>query len=300
MHNEDVKPNHHWSTHIFTQIIDYGPVYGFWSFTYERLNKVLKSYHTNNHGGGEIEVTFFRAFKRDVKLRGLVRNGSIMCRACEKLIRAPLSQLMSLSNPRDEDDEDEYTACLRNTVQSILATDGDVRGTVASLAREIEEFAEDGEINGGIITLFAYSTSTIAYFISVDTRFSLGPGAIQHLERHMQQHLLNFYRKDSQSIKICSRTSSALPTNAAYLSGSATFHSHIILDGRRIAPCPHKEKASNAIVQVDLNGTRYVGQVIAIITHTQSKIPIPTRTLLHVDWFVRCADEEIATTLWDP
>jgi hypothetical protein len=61
LHPDCVKPNFHWLTHIFDQIADYGSVYNFWTFTYERLNKVLKSYATNNHVG-EIEVTFFRAF----------------------------------------------------------------------------------------------------------------------------------------------------------------------------------------------------------------------------------------------
>lgn len=59
-------------THIFDEIRDFGPVYNFWSFLFERLNKVLKSYATNGHKGGELEVSFFRAFERDVKLRAMV------------------------------------------------------------------------------------------------------------------------------------------------------------------------------------------------------------------------------------
>ncbi|KAH9918998.1 hypothetical protein B0H21DRAFT_702279, partial [Amylocystis lapponica] len=72
IHPTHVKPNFHFVTHIFEQIEDYGPVYGFWTFLTERLNKVLKSYATNNHDGGELEVTFFRAFSREVRLRRLV------------------------------------------------------------------------------------------------------------------------------------------------------------------------------------------------------------------------------------
>lgn len=72
MYPEDVKPNHHWSTHNPDQILDFGPVYHFWSFTNERLNKVLKSFTTNNHNGGEVEVSFFRAFCRDARLREIV------------------------------------------------------------------------------------------------------------------------------------------------------------------------------------------------------------------------------------
>ncbi|KAL5478281.1 hypothetical protein ACEPAI_2465 [Sanghuangporus weigelae] len=40
IHKSDVKPNHHWVTHVFDQIRDFGPVYGFWTFTNEHLNKL--------------------------------------------------------------------------------------------------------------------------------------------------------------------------------------------------------------------------------------------------------------------
>lgn len=59
-----MKPNHHYAIHLGECIRDYGPLSGFWTFVFERLNKTLKSYHTNNHGGGELEVTFFREFQR--------------------------------------------------------------------------------------------------------------------------------------------------------------------------------------------------------------------------------------------
>src|SRR6267154_4649925 len=72
IHGDHVKPNFHWVTHIFDQILDYGPVYGFWTFVFERLNKVLKSYSTNNHAGGELETTFVREFMRNTSLRRLV------------------------------------------------------------------------------------------------------------------------------------------------------------------------------------------------------------------------------------
>ncbi|KAJ7036197.1 hypothetical protein C8F04DRAFT_1036865 [Mycena alexandri] len=71
-HPELVKPNFHYITHIFRIIRDFGPVYGFWTFLFERLNKLLKSYETNNHGDGELEVTFFREFHRDANLREVV------------------------------------------------------------------------------------------------------------------------------------------------------------------------------------------------------------------------------------
>lgn len=70
--SKDVKPNFHWVTRIFDQILDYGPVYGFWTFVFERLNKVLKNYLTNNHAGGELETTFIWEFMRNTSLQHLV------------------------------------------------------------------------------------------------------------------------------------------------------------------------------------------------------------------------------------
>ncbi|EIW80125.1 hypothetical protein CONPUDRAFT_155484 [Coniophora puteana RWD-64-598 SS2] len=37
---EALKPNFHWATHLSDQILDYGPVYNFWAFLSERLNKI--------------------------------------------------------------------------------------------------------------------------------------------------------------------------------------------------------------------------------------------------------------------
>lgn len=74
MHPEHIKPNIHYVTHIFDQIPDYGPVYGFWTYLFERLNNVLKGYSVNGRAGGELEVTFFREFHRQVKLRAMVRE----------------------------------------------------------------------------------------------------------------------------------------------------------------------------------------------------------------------------------
>ncbi|KZT51686.1 hypothetical protein CALCODRAFT_423135, partial [Calocera cornea HHB12733] len=61
-----VTPTFHWLTHMPEQVRRYGPVHGFWAFLFERLNKLLKSFNTNNHQGGEMEVTFAREFKRYV------------------------------------------------------------------------------------------------------------------------------------------------------------------------------------------------------------------------------------------
>jgi hypothetical protein len=68
-----IKPNHHYSTHVGECVRNYGPLHDFWTFLYERLNKVLKSYKTNNHGHGELETTFFNDFQKTCHISRLVR-----------------------------------------------------------------------------------------------------------------------------------------------------------------------------------------------------------------------------------
>ncbi|EPQ53843.1 hypothetical protein GLOTRDRAFT_44745, partial [Gloeophyllum trabeum ATCC 11539] len=69
-----MKPNHCWVVHQPDQIRDYGPVYGFWLFLTERLNKTLKSYHTNHHTRGQMEITLMCSFGCEKCARALVRH----------------------------------------------------------------------------------------------------------------------------------------------------------------------------------------------------------------------------------
>jgi hypothetical protein len=68
-----IKPNHHYSTHVSECVRNFGPLHDFWTFLYERLNKVLKSYKTNNHGQGDLETTFFNDFQKTCQISRLVR-----------------------------------------------------------------------------------------------------------------------------------------------------------------------------------------------------------------------------------
>ena len=47
-------PNMHLSCHLVECIRDYGPVYSFWCFSFERYNGILGSYHKNNHNIGKL------------------------------------------------------------------------------------------------------------------------------------------------------------------------------------------------------------------------------------------------------
>ena len=46
-------PNMHMHTHLHESLEDYGPVYAFWCYAFERYNGILGSYHTNYHDIGK-------------------------------------------------------------------------------------------------------------------------------------------------------------------------------------------------------------------------------------------------------
>ncbi|KAF8483159.1 hypothetical protein JB92DRAFT_2763097 [Gautieria morchelliformis] len=60
------------AVHLGSQIRDYGPVYGFWCFLDERLNKLLKAIELNNWGNGQLEISMMRAWGQDVQAWELV------------------------------------------------------------------------------------------------------------------------------------------------------------------------------------------------------------------------------------
>ncbi|KAJ6459895.1 hypothetical protein C8R45DRAFT_826624, partial [Mycena sanguinolenta] len=68
-----LKPNHHYAVHSPDQVLDYGPLNGFWAFLTERLNKILKNLNSNNWTGGRLEVSMMREFHRNTAINTIVR-----------------------------------------------------------------------------------------------------------------------------------------------------------------------------------------------------------------------------------
>ena len=64
-----VTPNMHLHTHLLECILDYGPIYSFWLFSFERYNGLLGSYHTNQRS---VEMQVMRKFLLDLKVQELV------------------------------------------------------------------------------------------------------------------------------------------------------------------------------------------------------------------------------------
>ena len=66
--SELVTPNMHLHTHLLDCIKDYGPIYSFWLFSFERYNGLLGGYRTNQRS---IELQIMRAFMSDLYIHDL-------------------------------------------------------------------------------------------------------------------------------------------------------------------------------------------------------------------------------------
>ena len=62
---DSVTPNMHLHCHLAECLLDYGPVYSFWLFSFERYNGMLGNLPTNKKA---IEIQFMRRFCRDFNL----------------------------------------------------------------------------------------------------------------------------------------------------------------------------------------------------------------------------------------
>ncbi|KAF7363429.1 hypothetical protein MSAN_00998700 [Mycena sanguinolenta] len=116
---EVIRPNHHYATHTAQSVRNYGPLHEFWTFLFERLNKVLKSYKTPNHAGGELETSFFREFQRTVQ------QSRLLSQAAHEPVGSELRQAVTVMYHATADD----------------------RGTVQALARELDAARADEGID---------------------------------------------------------------------------------------------------------------------------------------------------------
>ncbi|TFK47537.1 hypothetical protein OE88DRAFT_1714432 [Heliocybe sulcata] len=145
-------PNHHYATHTGEFVRDYGPLREFWTFLFERLNKVLKSYKTSNHMGGEIEC---------------------MTTAMSRLVCQAIADLFFGSNKEDN-------SILYQAVNAMYRASDDDHGTVQALARDLDEARENGKLHD---TKFELSPRFKKITLPLDTYFPL----LQFLQQHLPQ-----------------------------------------------------------------------------------------------------------------
>ncbi|OAD68441.1 hypothetical protein PHYBLDRAFT_173437 [Phycomyces blakesleeanus NRRL 1555(-)] len=85
----------HLHLHIQETILDFGPVYSYWLFAFERYNGLLKNISTNGKDG--FEATFMRCFIEDIYKSDFV-NSALTC-STQAPFLSVLSKLVCSSTP---------------------------------------------------------------------------------------------------------------------------------------------------------------------------------------------------------
>ncbi len=127
---EGIKPNNHWGVHLPNQLRDFGPVYAFWTFLGERLNKLLKTFNNNSRKGGQLEVSMMRSFGRDVQLQHMVRFFTM---ALLRYIVLTLYKMREISFMESMADSHEVESVV---FKRLLDESAEARGTVADAAKQ--------------------------------------------------------------------------------------------------------------------------------------------------------------------
>lgn len=87
---DKVTPNMHFHTHLVDCIKDYGPVYAFWLFSFERYNGILGKYRTNNRA---VELQFMKSYLHDIAVNALSNS--------DKHNAEDLTELQKVLNPNN-------------------------------------------------------------------------------------------------------------------------------------------------------------------------------------------------------
>lgn len=168
-----IKPNHHYSIHIADCVRNFGPLHDFWTFLFERLNKVLKSFKANNHANGEIETTFFKEFHR-------------MCETSRVICALRANPVKSLSS---------------DAARIMQKATHEERGTVAGLAalcQDLDEISADAGLTYALSPRHQESVLSMETYRllahTLTTRFPFSPVHCQH-ERAAQPHSIPLTNK---------------------------------------------------------------------------------------------------------
>jgi hypothetical protein len=120
---------------------------------------------------------------------------------------------------------------------------------------------------------------------------------MRDLPNTFQLDLLDYYNLTYPTIPIVAGAAETAGDNDIFIHGSAHVHPYFILDGRRITSSVSQTNAASALVQLDADGVRHVGQIYNIITHRQPGLERP-QCLLDIRWMRRNMDFDMAP--WDP
>ena len=118
-----ITPNMHMHGHLMETLLDFGPMYGYWLFTFERYNGLIGDISSN--GKDSIETTFAKRFIEQVHSSDFIRSISRHLRHVEELeflqsliSRPPTSTTTISLSSDDVYDVDDLVECSRGIVGS--------------------------------------------------------------------------------------------------------------------------------------------------------------------------------------
>jgi hypothetical protein len=255
-----VRPNHHYAIHTPECVRDYGPLHEFWTFLFERMNKVLKSYKTSNHSGGELEVSFFREFQRTACESRLVRLHNALYFPKHPAHRS--SQLSHAAHQR-VDKELQFAA------EAMFRASADDRGTVQAMSRELDEVQEDSMLSvlSLFILLLMTTAGNVALCLSTRSEQASMPSDLYFI-------VLGHLRSRSPTLQLHSHIALSPSPSSIPLFPRATFYDHVIVRGQKYAASTRNinSRQSLVMVQTSASGQTWVGELQHIFMVNQESV----------------------------
>ncbi|KJA24792.1 hypothetical protein HYPSUDRAFT_53569 [Hypholoma sublateritium FD-334 SS-4] len=227
-----IRPNHHFAIHTADSIRDYGPFQEFWTFLFERLNKVLKSYKSNNHGHGELETSFFREYHRTIQESRLLAAAATSDDINLRLVAGALRQASA-------DD--------RGTVQMLAAQDHD---TVQSLTQELDHHQD---------------TAGVAFRLSPN--FEIGD-----MDQTMYFEVLAYWTARLAVGTIHSYIALPPTPQSVMFSPRTIFYDNVIVDSNRYTASRRMKSLAESTVGILLGSELHAAEIMDIFALDQTEI----------------------------
>ncbi len=248
------------------------------------MNKILKSYKTNNHGGGELETTFFREFQRTVRTSRVVCNLNFLDTVQFNLTIVKLAQ----------GSQAPTSSGLPHAVHAMYKASADDCGTVQALANELDGVHEHSRpsLQLLIIVLNLGQLDGIVFELSKRAE-------VQKLPQDLYAHLLLYFQQQYPTIHL--RSWLAVPSEYAPsipLLQTATFFDYVIVKQNRYTALNRTNTPAEALIAVQTSdsGRMWVGELLDILSISQSALGTCHR-FGHVRWFKPSA-VDVSNTVW--
>lgn len=227
-----IRPNHHFAIHTAESVRDYGPFHEFWTFLFERLNKVLKSYKSNNHGHGELETSFFREYHRTIQESRLLAAAATSDDVSLRLVAGALRQASA-------DD--------RGTVQMLAAQD---HNTVQSLTQELDHLQD---------------TAGVGFRLSPNFE-------IDDMDQTMYYEVLAYWTARLDAGTIHSYIALPPNPASVMFSPRAIFYDNVVVDSNRYTASRRMKSLAESTVGILFGPELHVAEIMDIIALDQKEI----------------------------